>query len=236
MSKLNLYMLNLSFFKLNEVSLPLHVESKLKEFKSEKRKLEYAASRWLRYHIFSELLRIDQAALVFSEDDNLRPFLVNDKRYDFNISHSGNWLMMAVIENGKVGIDIEKLDDTRSNCAIAEAFFSQEEAIFLNQLASLEQLAYFYLIWTLKEARLKCTGEGIANGLKEVIFSFKDRKILPKDKACLYQYISFRLDQNHLGSICLKSDISIKQKMINCYQIQKDKNSIEYKLDVIKQS
>ncbi|MCF6776861.1 4'-phosphopantetheinyl transferase superfamily protein [Thiotrichales bacterium 19X7-9] len=233
---INLYSLNLNYFNIEQIVLLPHIEEKYQTFKSKKRQIEYVASQWLRHYVFSKTLGVDQEQLSFLKDQNNRPFLANDRSYDFNITHSGHWLIMVVTNKGHIGIDLESLIRKHTYLAIAEQFFSDEEFYFLKALKKTEQLTYFYLIWTLKEARLKCTGQGIANGLKQVNYIFDDDKIIPLERQTSYQYISFMLDDQHIGSICLKSDLSLKPQMINCYQVQKGSKLVAFDLDMIKRS
>lgn len=95
----------------------------------------------------------------------------------FSISHAGrSWA--CVFHTGPVGMDLEEpaereLSGKRMN-GIAARFFSREEQDFLAQLdgydgkegASRAQTEGFFRIWTMKEAYIKYTGKGIAEGLE----------------------------------------------------------------------
>ncbi len=87
---------------------------------------------------------------------------------EFNISHSGNYVVLAVAKQSKtlnIGVDIEK-DRGLVNLSGLQAYFTQEEQHFLD--LSSEKSELFLKLWTRKEAFYKATGTGIyfKNSLK----------------------------------------------------------------------
>lgn len=81
----------------------------------------------------------------------------------FNISHSGEYAVAAVSEY-EIGIDIEKIRPYRNG--VAKRCFSEKEKELLQNRNEKEKI--FFYIWTLKEAYLKATGEGITRDLSGV--------------------------------------------------------------------
>ena len=120
------------------------------------------ASLWFRYVNLSQYLKCLPNQLQLAKEDSQRPVCLN-RGIDFNISHSGDWLLMAV-SSQRVGVDIEHIKLQRNIRAIAQRYFSQQECQDL--YASDNFTKAFYQLWTLKEASVKYTGEGIAKGLK----------------------------------------------------------------------
>ncbi len=76
----------------------------------------------------------------------------------FNLSHSADWAICAVGEK-RVGCDIEKIEEEPEG--LAERFFHQNEADYLNTLEQEKRIEAFYRLWTLKESYIKMTGEGL---------------------------------------------------------------------------
>ncbi len=74
-----------------------------------------------------------------------------------SISHSGNMVAVCTSEN-PVGIDIEKIDDTRNFEKIASRYFHGKEKEFFEQTPTVDA---FYEIWTKKEAYTKIDGNGV---------------------------------------------------------------------------
>lgn len=97
---------------------------------------------------------------------------IQDCPYHFNLSHSGDYLVLTVGET-PLGVDIEKITKIRPKTL--EKYFNDAE----KQRVTKEGTAAFYELWTKKESYVKYTGEGI-KGL-DVTTSF------PKDVA-FYTY------------------------------------------------
>lgn len=72
---------------------------------------------------------------------------------NFNVSHSGNYVVMAESQN-PVGVDIEEISDEYQS-EIAEISLTQREKIWAG-----ESSLRFFLLWTKKESLLKCAGTG----------------------------------------------------------------------------
>ncbi|MCF6767457.1 4'-phosphopantetheinyl transferase superfamily protein [Thiotrichales bacterium 19S11-10] len=226
-------MLDIYCLKFNDVDvsdIPLQFQTT--QFKSNKRQKEHNLSQMLRYDILSKYLGIDKKKLKFQKGDNNRPFILNDQGIDFNISHSRQWLVIAITDQGKIGIDIETISPKRSFLAIAKQFFSAIEVDFLSSLSEADCQYYFYLIWTLKEARLKATGEGISNQLKETNFVIEKNKIKPVQQVG-FHYFSFKINNENILSVCLEKDQKIMPSTINTYQWRANGNLVKENFKLI---
>lgn len=103
-------------------------------------------------------------SLQFSLGPHGKPYIPASK-IRFNISHSGDVLVIAVARDFEVGIDIEvlrKVDDLR---AIAAQFFGPREIESLARIDPSSIDRAFLKIWVRKEAVLKAAGIGLADGL-----------------------------------------------------------------------
>lgn len=122
-------------------------------------------------NILSEKTGIPPAEIVFALTTHGKPVLKDIPAWHFNISHSGEWVAMAVANN-PVGIDVEKMGKPRTE--LAKRFFSEEETQLLLSLPEAEQRLYFYRLWTIKESYLKTTGDGLTASLNS--FTVKQEK------------------------------------------------------------
>jgi 4'-phosphopantetheinyl transferase len=92
---------------------------------------------------------------------------------NFNIAHSAGLVVMAISRTHAVGVDVEHVGARRVPFNVAQRYFSAEEARELEQLDESERRMRFFALWTLKEAWLKATGQGVAGGLGRVRFTFE---------------------------------------------------------------
>lgn len=81
---------------------------------------------------------------------------------DFNASSSHDVALIAVAPAGsRIGADIERCDEHADLDGIARSIFSSGERAWMS--AAPDPRHAFYRLWTLKEAYLKATGDGLAH-------------------------------------------------------------------------
>ncbi|TVQ54575.1 MAG: 4'-phosphopantetheinyl transferase superfamily protein, partial [Spirulina sp. DLM2.Bin59] len=93
-----------------------------------------------------------------------KPFLP-DHPLQFNLSHTGDWVAIALTQNWPIGIDLETCRPMADVLTLAHRFFRPAEAAALAQQPHPNQA--FFTLWTRKEAFLKATGDGL-QGLQTV--------------------------------------------------------------------
>lgn len=77
-------------------------------------------------------------------DESGRPFVDGNWGGDFNLSHSGEWIVTAITNTGRIGIDVEKIGQLHKD-VMAYALTEAELKMDRN----------FYEVWTMKEAAYK---------------------------------------------------------------------------------
>ncbi|MGE2643814.1 4'-phosphopantetheinyl transferase family protein, partial [Escherichia coli] len=87
-----------------------------------------------------------------------KPYLHNFSNFEFNVSHSGDWVVCAV-DKFSIGIDVELIKPIEFE--IAKSFFAEAEYNDLLSIEPLRKLDYFYDLWTIKESYVKVLGEGL---------------------------------------------------------------------------
>lgn len=110
------------------------------------------------------------AALTFDTGEFGKPFLggADAGRLAFNLSHSGDQVLLAFARTGRIGTDVECWSARLGNAErerIASSVFSAGERAALARLPAELRRAAFYAVWTRKEAYIKATGLGISRGL-----------------------------------------------------------------------
>jgi len=137
-------------------------------------------------------------------NDYGRPCL--DHTLDFNISHSNDFVVCAVSEEGKVGIDIEKIRPMEAERF--QKYFSRDE---IREIASAEDKdEQFFRYWTLKEAVLKAEGIGIRVSLKSILIH-GDRAVFQGKAWNLRELRPHRDYMMHLASSGKVGDVSIEE-------------------------
>lgn len=87
----------------------------------------------------------------------------------FNVSHSGDWALLAVAAS-PVGIDLEVQQARFRYRSIASQVISPQEQAAWNAVPARDRDAAMMRLWVCKEALLKAMGLGIAEGLQQIAF------------------------------------------------------------------
>lgn len=121
----------------------------------------------------------------FARDDRGKPYLLGsgDLPINFNVSHQGDYVVLAGNTGSNIGIDVMKIEPP-VNKNIPEFFrlmnrqFSSHEWNTIRSFRTeMEQIACFYRLWCLKESYVKNIGLGITVPLQEISFSIKTKKL-----------------------------------------------------------
>jgi 4'-phosphopantetheinyl transferase len=160
--------------KLN--SLPKYERDKISAYHNwEDKQRSLLAQLYIRKY-FTELLNTTNFLIERTEKG--RPYLSPPQLFngDFNFSHSSDKILCGISTHGKIGVDIEKKH--LIDLSITKYCFTREEVLYYKDLRFEERLSFFFKIWTLKEAFVKTTGEGIRNKSKVSTgtFHFKSLK------------------------------------------------------------
>lgn len=100
--------------------------------------------------------------LVYRTETHGKP-VIAQLPWAFNLSHSGEYVLLAASDTGPVGVDIQEWRGVRE--AMSERYFSPEERAILTSAADAEAQRLFYRLWCRKEAYGKYTGDGIAEAV-----------------------------------------------------------------------
>jgi 4'-phosphopantetheinyl transferase len=89
----------------------------------------------------------------------------------FNLSHTRSMVACAVTAWADVGLDVEDLGRPEASPGLAERYFAPQEASMIAALPREARHEAFLKVWTLKEAFVKATGDGIGLGLDAFAFT-----------------------------------------------------------------
>ena len=189
-------------FKEFLVLLPAFLQAEIKAYKH----WESAQASLLGKMLL--LYGMKKMQLDFSLDDIIvgykdRPYIHKD--FDFNISHSGEFVMVAISKGAKVGIDIEK--HRKLEVALFRKYFNDHEWNRIEQAA--DPLRAFFELWAIKESAIKCDGRGVEVLSQTHIHSNVTKRIVICDaKEFYFQLI--QLAAHYACSVCSDKEIEVR--------------------------
>ena len=123
---------------------------------------------------------------LFEYGEHGKPFIVGHPEIHFSLSHCHE-AVACVLSNRPAGIDVESVRRYKED-VVRYAMNEQEQQLIA---ASERPEVAFIRLWTMKEARLKLTGEGITNDLKTALSSGSWKFTTVE-----------RLDRNYIYTVC----------------------------------
>jgi 4'-phosphopantetheinyl transferase len=137
----------------------------------------YVVSHGVLRLLLGRYLGREPAALRFGEGEFGKPHLLGTDGeplaatpLSFNLSHSGDVVVVALSAQSPVGVDVERWSrriDADELGRIAEYVFSPSEQAAVLALSGEERLEAFFAIWSRKEAYIKASGIGVSYGLDQ---------------------------------------------------------------------
>lgn len=141
------------------------------------------ATRMALRLVLSKYSNISPKEWVFTTTKNGKPHLCFEQYHltniEFNLSHSGDWLLIGVtqfdgVESCLFGVDIERSRPKTDIYPILNNYFSPHETSALLAIVDeASQRQRFFDLWALKESYIKATGLGLAQSLKSFAFELK---------------------------------------------------------------
>jgi len=136
-------------------------QQRYQSFTQPRRQIQFLASRWLARQLLSQAMGGDCADWPLLAHAGQPPGIAAHPELHLSISHSGDWLAVALAEQ-PVGVDIEHIVANSNSMARAEIVANHNEISDLSSQVSIaRQATYFTRGWTLKEAWLKRHGLGL---------------------------------------------------------------------------
>ncbi|RWS07595.1 L-aminoadipate-semialdehyde dehydrogenase-phosphopantetheinyl transferase-like protein [Dinothrombium tinctorium] len=177
----------------------------------------------------SQSLQLPYDKLSLTRSESGKPILASssDLPFDFNVSHSGNFVVLAADERSKIGVDVmdfkyDRRKDLRDFFKTMNRQFSESEWKYIRSDGLSDQQMYFRFIrlWCLKESFVKAEGIGITFDLRRISFHCKTLELnessmitdseIQVDNKILNNWIfeESLLDSNHCVTVAYESDES----------------------------
>jgi 4'-phosphopantetheinyl transferase len=140
-------------------------QRKAQQFKFSQDGERHMIGRGLVRCLLGQLLYIRPSVLRFCYNAFGKPSICaaqNRRDLQFNISHSGDLIMVALAVGCQIGVDVERVREDLEIEGIAKYFLSTREQANLAALSSDQRRLGFFRCWTRKEAFIKARGEGLS--------------------------------------------------------------------------
>lgn len=124
--------------------------------------------------LLGQYLDRDPGAIEFIHNSHGKPRLADtleNQGLVFNISHSGDYAVLAFAQDTSLGVDIEWPKPRLELEGLAGFCLAAQEQECWRRLPAAGRLAGFIRYWVCKEAFVKAAGRGIALGLTQVCVS-----------------------------------------------------------------
>jgi 4'-phosphopantetheinyl transferase len=147
--------------------------------------------------------------IQFSTDSTGKPRLA-DQAIEFNLSHGGDVVLVALACSTPVGVDVERLGAMPDRDAIVRRFLHPGEAADMAGLSGVEAEFAFFRCWTRKEAVTKALGLGMSLPLNR--YRVACRPGLPAQLLALediepaaahWSLYDLEPEANHVGAIAI---------------------------------
>ena len=123
-------------------------------------------SRGSLRELLASLLGDKAASLRFHVGPQGKPSLV-DRALEFNVSHSGTWLYIAMAQQRELGVDVEGGSRTLDVDELAPTVFTPGERAELRAYDGATRTLAFLRGWTRKESYVKVMGTGLSMPLAD---------------------------------------------------------------------
>lgn len=179
---------------------------KINAFRFEDDKKRSLCVEILLRHILIGRYNVVDKDLMFSYNKYGKPSLVGDGMPEFNLSHSGAWVVCATADKD-IGVDIERVEDVK--LSIAKSYFDRYEYEYIE--SGQDKNYRFFQIWTLKESLIKAVGKGLSLSLKSFRFDLSEEEIKVFSDShdySNYYFKQFDIGNDYLVSVSSKEEIN----------------------------
>lgn len=126
--------------------------------------------------MLADLLAVEPAVLRFQYGADGKPGLAPafaQGGLQFNVSHSGSLLLVAVVAGAPVGVDLERHRPLHDRDGLVRRYFSEAENRAYFDLPEAQRHEAFFAAWARKEALVKALGRGLRFPLRDFDVSLK---------------------------------------------------------------
>ena len=141
---------------------------------AEKMRKPLINQRYIEVHgrlrfLLADYLQQQPRHIRIARTDHGKPYLIDFPDIVFNISHTGQYLVVVIGHACQLGVDLELCQPRYNLPGMVDKCFAPEEAAYWHAQPETQKTIEFHRFWTKKEAFVKATGRGIALGLNRCV-------------------------------------------------------------------
>lgn len=207
---INIKEIGISTFEEGFSNIPLIMQTSILKYRDEEDRLRGLSGKMLLKKLLIEMGYSKSVLCQVRPDQYNRPYL--NEEVDFNIAHSGEYVICTISRDTKVGVDIEqvKMIDIDS----FDMIFNNEERVKLKN--SNNPINDFYSIWSQKEAITKADGRGLGVSLHNIEINGLNAKL--ENEEWLLKEIE--IDLNYKSHIAYKGNRRIEIEKVKNIDIK----------------
>jgi 4'-phosphopantetheinyl transferase len=172
-----------------------------------------AVTRGVLKTLLGRYLNLRATDITFTENQFGKPALATNS-LQFNVSHSGDYSLLAFAQQSPLGVDLEHIRSRRVVDELAQRVLSPAEYTRFMALPDGDRKQTFFEIWTLKESVLKGIGSGlsVAPECLEISFFPDPPKLLSADTEYITDVSEWTLQSLSIGHPDYAAAIAVKQE------------------------
>ena len=125
--------------------------------------------------------------IIIKKTEYGKPYLENNPKFKFNISHSNEMIIMGINIQNEIGVDVEFIKEINLESYIK--ILKENEIKEINKRKN--KLSSFYEFWTIKESFFKEEGKGISIIDDNYEINIKKSSIVYKNKTILFTNLDY---------------------------------------------
>lgn len=145
---------------------------------------------------------------AFATGPTGKPYLAGSD-WSYNLSHAGDWLVLALCRGRDIGVDIEPVGELADVDLLAATYCSPTERLELDALSGIAKARAFLQQWVRKEAVGKAHGSGFVD----------DPASVPASQGSLvfaerpWNVVDFTPSEGYVGAIALAGAASYRVRV-----------------------
>jgi len=183
-------------------------------FGTEALRQRYVTGRAILRATLGQRLHHDPPSVMIERGRRGRPQLAGSAHLDFNVSHTGDVLLIGLAENVHVGVDVERVDRIINVSGISRRCLSPAERAELRPFDEEAARQRVLRLWTCKEAMSKATGDALSAPFRELDVAFRPEPVLragpPPYLAAHWRLHALTVPASHFATLAVWS-ISVSQ-------------------------